>query len=120
MSIGLPVDRAKVGALNLFSATANAFDTTSVQRAIVLAAFATVATNAAAHGEDAEALRRGLPRNRTIGSAVGPPALNDVSDNDAFDSLRQTSQDTNVKAADVALEFVRRRSAQEPQRSVDR
>ena len=40
MSIRLPVDRAKVGALNLFSDTANAFDNTSVERAIVLAAFA--------------------------------------------------------------------------------
>jgi hypothetical protein len=113
MSIRLPVDRAKVGALNLFSDTPDAFDKTSVERAVVLAAFATVATNAAAHGEDAAGLRRGLASNRAIGKAIGMlMVLNDVSDDDAFDILRRTSQDNNVKVADVAVDFVRRRSTQ--------
>jgi transcriptional regulator with GAF, ATPase, and Fis domain len=112
MSIQLTVDRSNVGALNLFSDTANAFDTTSVERAAVLAAFATVAINAAAHGEDAAALRRGLARNRDIGKAVGMLMLvNDISDDEAFSLLRQTSQDSNVKVADIAADFVRRRSA---------
>jgi ANTAR domain len=115
MSIRLPVDRAQVGALNLFSDTANAFDNTSVERAIVLAAFATVATNATAQGEDAAGLRRGLASNRAIGTAIGMlMVLNDVSDDDAFDILRRTSQDSNVKVADIAVEFVRRRLAQQP------
>jgi hypothetical protein len=121
MSVRMPVDRAKVGALNLFSDTPNAFDTQSVERAIVLAAFATVATNAAAHGEDAAALRLGLVRNRAIGKAVGMlMVLNDVSDDEAFDILRRTSQDTNVKVADIAAEFIRRRSVQQRQCGVDR
>ena len=107
ISIQLPVDRAKVGALNLFSDTANAFDTTSIERATLLAAFATVAINAAANGEDAEALRRGLTRNRMIGKAVGMlMVLNNVSDDEAFNILRRTSQDSNVKVADVAVEFI--------------
>jgi ANTAR domain len=115
MRVRMPVDRAKVGALNLFSDAANAFDSKSVERAIVLAAFATVATNAAAHGQDAEALRLGLARNRAIGKAVGMlMVLNDLSDDEAFDILRRTSQDTNVKVADIAAEFIRRRSAQQP------
>ena len=115
MSIRLPVDRAQVGALNLFSDTANAFDNTSVERAVLLAAFATVATNATAHGEDAAGLRRGLASNRAIGTAIGMlMVLNDVSDDDAFDILRRTSQDSNVKVADIAVEFVRRRLAQQP------
>ena len=114
MSVRLPVDRAKVGALNLFSDTANAFDTASIERAMLLATFATVATTAAARGEDAAALRRGLATNRAIGKAVGMlMVLNDLSDDDAFDMLRRTSQDTNVKVADVAVEFVRHRSAQQ-------
>ena len=112
MSIQLTVDRSKVGSLNLFSDMANAFDTTSVERAVVLAAFATVAINAAAHGEDAAALRRSLARNREIGKAVGMlMLLNDISDDEAFGILRQTSQDSNVKVADIAADFVRRRSA---------
>jgi hypothetical protein len=115
LSIWLPVDRARVGALNLFSATTNAFDKASVERAIVLAAFATVATNAAAHGEDAAGLRKGLASNRAIGKAIGMlMVLKDVSDDDAFDILRRTSQDTNVKVADIAVEFIRRRLAQQP------
>jgi AmiR/NasT family two-component response regulator len=111
----VPVDRAKVGALNLFSDSANAFDTKSIQRAMVLAAFATVATNAAAHGEDAAGLRRGLARNREIGKAVGMlMLLNEISGDEAFDILRRTSQDTNVKVVDVAAEFLRSHSAQQP------
>ena len=111
MSIQLPVDRAKSGALNLFSDTPNAFDDTSIEHALVLGAFATLATNAAAQGEDAAALRRGLASSRAIGKAVGMlMVLNDVSDDDAFDILRRTSQKTNVKVVDVAADFVRRRS----------
>ena len=123
MSVQLPVDRAKVGALNLFSDTANAFDTTSVERAMMLAAFATVATTAAAHGEDAAALKRALARNRVIGKAVGVLMVqNDVSDEEAFNILRRTSQDANVKVADIADDFLRRRSlaAEQPQRRCDR
>ena len=36
--------------------------------------------------------------------------LNDVSDDDAFGILRRTSQETNVKLADVAADVVRQRS----------
>lgn len=115
MSIQLPVDRGNVGALNLFSDTADAFDETSVERASVLAAFATVAINAAAHGEDAAGLRRGLANNRAIGKAIGMlMVLNDISEAEAFDILRRTSQSANVKVADIAAEFIRRRSSQQP------
>ena len=114
MSVRMSLDHAKVGALNLFSDTANAFDTESVGRAGVLAAFATVATNAAAHGEHAVALREALARNRAIGKAVGMlMVLNDVSDDEAFGILRRTSQHANVKVVDLAAEFIRRRSAQQ-------
>jgi transcriptional regulator with GAF, ATPase, and Fis domain len=108
MGIRLPVDRANVAALNLFSDTPDVFDNTSVERANVLAAFATVATNAAARGEDVAALRRGLITNRTIGKAIGMLMVrNDVSDDDAFDMLRRTSQDTNVKVVDIAAKVVK-------------
>ena len=114
MSIRVPVDRAKIGALNLFSDSVNAFDAKSIERAMVLAAFATVATNAAAYGEEAAGLRFGLDRNREIGKAVGMlMVLNDISDAEAFEILRRISQDTNVKVVDVAADFLRRHSAQE-------
>jgi hypothetical protein len=111
LSVRLPVDRARAGALNLFSDKANAFDERSVEYALVLGAFATVATNAVAQGEDVASLRRGLASSRAIGKAIGMlMVLNDVSDNDAFGMLRQRSQETNVKLADVAADFVRKRS----------
>jgi transcriptional regulator with GAF, ATPase, and Fis domain len=111
LSVPLTVDRARIGALNLFSDTPHAFDERSVERALVLGAFATVATNAVAQGEDAASLRRGLASSREIGKAIGMVmVLNDVSDNDAFDVLRRTSQVTNIKLADVAADVVRTRN----------
>jgi hypothetical protein len=111
LSVQLPVDRARTGALNLFSDTPNALDEKSIQRALVLGAFATVATTAVAQGEDAASLRRGLASSREIGKAIGMlMVLNDVSDDDAFGVLRRTSQTTNVKLADVAADVVRTRA----------
>jgi transcriptional regulator with GAF, ATPase, and Fis domain len=111
LSVQLAVDRARIGALNLFSDTPHAFDERSIEHALVLGAFATVATNAVAQGEDAASLRRGLASSREIGKAIGMVmVLNDVSDDDAFDVLRRTSQLTNVKLADVAADVVRTRN----------
>jgi transcriptional regulator with GAF, ATPase, and Fis domain len=111
MGFRLLVDRRKVGALDLFSDTPNAFDKTSAERAVVLAAFATIATGAMAQGEEATSLKRGLASNREIGKAIGMlMVLNDVSEEQAFDLLRRTSQDTNVKIAEIAAEVVKRRS----------
>ncbi len=111
LSVQLTVDRARPGALNLFSDTPHAFDERSIERALVLGAFTTVATNAVARGEDAASLRRGLASSREIGKAIGMVmVLNDVSDDDAFDVLRRTSQVTNVKLADVAADVVRTRN----------
>jgi AmiR/NasT family two-component response regulator len=77
----------------------------------VLGAFATVATNAVAQGEDAASLRRGLASSRAIGKAIGMlMVLNDLSDDDAFSLLRRISQETNVKLADVAAGIVRKHS----------
>ncbi|MGB6209765.1 GAF and ANTAR domain-containing protein [Mycobacterium sp.] len=115
MSIRVSLDRGEVGAVNLFSDTSNVFDDSSVERARVLAAFASVATSSAAHGEEAAALRRALASNRTIGKAIGMlMVLNEISADDAFGVLRRISQDTNAKIADVAADFIRRRSAQQP------
>jgi transcriptional regulator with GAF, ATPase, and Fis domain len=111
LSVQLPVDRARIGALNLFSDTAHAFDERSIRQALVLGAFATVATNAVAQLEDAASLRRGLATSREIGKAIGMlMVMNDASDDDAFDVLRRTSQVTNVKLADVAADVVRTRN----------
>jgi hypothetical protein len=110
MGFRLLVDKRKGAALNLFSDTANMFDAESAGRAAVLAAFASVAINAVAKGEDAASLRRGLLSNREIGKALGMlMMLHDVSEDEAFDLLRRHSQALNIKLADVAREVIDQR-----------
>ncbi|SPM37584.1 GAF domain, partial [Mycobacterium rhizamassiliense] len=103
MGFRLLVDKRKGAALNLFSDTPDVFDAEAAGRAAVLAAFASVAINAVAKGEDSASLRRGLLSNREIGKAVGMlMLLHDMSEDDAFDLLRRHSQALNIKLADVA------------------
>ncbi len=110
MGFRLLVDKRKGAALNLFSDTANMFDAESAGRAAVLAAFASVAINAVAKGEDAASLRRGLLSNREIGKAVGMlMMLHEMTEEQAFELLRRHSQALNIKLADVAREVIQRR-----------
>jgi hypothetical protein len=110
MGFRLLVDNQKGAALNLFSDTANLFDGESAGRAAVLAAFASVAINAVAKGEDAASLRRGLLSNREIGKAVGMlMLLHEMTEEQAFDLLRRHSQALNIKLADVARAVIEKR-----------
>lgn len=110
MGFRLLVDKRKGAALNLFSDTPALFDAESAGSAAVLASFASVAINAVAKGEDAASLRRGLLSNREIGKAVGIlMTLNELSEDEAFEGLRQHSQALNIKLADVAREVINRR-----------
>ncbi len=110
MGFRILVDRRKVAALNLFSDSPNRFDTVSAERAVVLAAFASVALNAAASGETIDNLRQGLQSNREIGRAIGMlMLLNDISEEEAFDRLRRVSQEMNIKVAEVARAVVEER-----------
>jgi hypothetical protein len=110
MGFRLLVDKRKGAALNLFSDTPNMFDDESAGRAAVLASFASVAINAAAKGEDAASLRKGLLSNREIGKAVGMlMLLHDMTEEQAFDLLRSHSQGLNIKLADVAREVIEKR-----------
>lgn len=110
MGFRLLIDKRKGAALNLFSDTANMFDSEAAGRAAVLAAFASVAINAVAKGEDAASLRRGLLSNREIGKAVGMlMLLHEMTEEAAFDLLRRHSQALNIKLADVAREVIDKR-----------
>ncbi|CQD21220.1 GAF and ANTAR domain-containing protein [Mycobacterium europaeum] len=115
MGFRLLVDKRKGAALNLFSDAANVFDAESAGRGALLAAFASVAINAVAKGEDATSLRRGLLSNREIGKAVGMlMLLHDMTEEQAFDLLRRHSQALNIKLADVAREVIERRGELPP------
>nr|WP_296774268.1 GAF and ANTAR domain-containing protein [Rhodococcus sp. (in: high G+C Gram-positive bacteria)] len=107
MGFRLMLDQKKVGALNLFSDTPGLFDADTADKAIMLTAFAAVTVSAIISGEEADTLRRGLESNREIGKAIGLlMAMHDVDDDQAFDMLRKTSQDMNVKIAALAQSVV--------------
>lgn len=98
----------RLGALNVFSDEAGALDQDSMDRASMLAAFASVALAALGRGEEASTLRRGLESNREIGKAIGlVMAMHDVSDERAFEMLARISQDMNIKLSEVAAQVVR-------------
>jgi AmiR/NasT family two-component response regulator len=62
---------------------------------------------AANERQEARNLRLALDSNREIGKAVGLlMALHKVDDDAALELLRKTSQDLNIKLADVAREVV--------------
>jgi AmiR/NasT family two-component response regulator len=67
----------------------------------------TVALLAAHERRTAETLRAGLSSNREIGKAVGlMMAFHKITDDEAFAMLRKTSQDMNLKLADVAQQVL--------------
>ena len=100
-------DQRKTGALNLFSDTPGALTATSVDQAIMLVSFVSVALLAAREKRDADTLRAGLASNREIGKAIGlMMAFHHVDDETAFSILRQASQDMNIKITEVAREII--------------
>jgi GAF domain-containing protein len=97
----------KIGALNLFSDAVHGIDRQSADQAIVLASFASVAVGALHQREQARTLATGLESNREIGKAIGLlMAFHKISDAEAFNLLRKTSQDMNIKLAEVARQIV--------------
>ena len=100
-------DGEKVGALNVFSDTAGALTQHSLDQAIVLTAFASIAMAALERGEEAITLRRGLESNREIGKAIGLlMAMHVITDDQAFEMLSKVSQEMNIKLAEVAAQVV--------------
>ena len=100
-------DGEKVGALNVFSDTPGALSDESLEQAIMLTAFASVAMAALDRGEEASTLRRGLESNREIGKAIGLlMAMHKIDDEQAFQMLSKVSQEMNIKLAQVAAQVI--------------
>lgn len=101
------VGARKAGALNLFSDTPGAFDAEAADMGALIAAFASTALGAAAQHERAETLARGLASNREIGKAIGMlMSTRGISEDEAFDTLSQMSQQLNIKLANLARKVV--------------
>jgi transcriptional regulator with GAF, ATPase, and Fis domain len=104
----LYLDGDKVGALNLFADEPGALTERAADQGAVLASFASVALMAIRAREEAATLRLGLSSNREIGKAVGLlMAAHHIGADEAFNVLRRTSQELNMKLTHVAEQVVR-------------
>ncbi len=113
----LRVSDTRVGALNMFADRPHALTEESLHAGMMVAAFASVTLRAAHEREDARTLRHGLESNREIGKAVGlMMAFHKLDDAAAFGLLRRTSQDMNLKIAEVARRVVHHHNQREPRR----
>ncbi|MEW1955636.1 GAF and ANTAR domain-containing protein [Terrabacter sp. NPDC080008] len=109
----LLLDGDKVGALNLYSDTPGALTGRSADSGAVIASFASVALMAIRAREEAATLRQGLQSNREIGKAVGLlMAAHHISGEEAFELLRTTSQELNMKLAKLASQIVEGQESQ--------
>lgn len=109
----LLLDGTKVGALNLFADEPDSLTQAAADQGAVVAAFASVALMALRAREQAATLREGLHSNREIGKAIGLlMAAHHVSAARAFDLLKSTSHDLNMKLAHVAEQVVRGQDSQ--------
>jgi transcriptional regulator with GAF, ATPase, and Fis domain len=109
----LQVDSGSLGAMNLMSFQANAFDEETIAAGAVFAAQAGVAlSNALTHRKDeekVEQLTEGIQTRQVIGEAVGiVMATRKVPADQAFEILKTISQHTNVKLRQVAAGLVDR------------
>ncbi|GLZ47682.1 hypothetical protein Acsp06_38670 [Actinomycetospora sp. NBRC 106375] len=104
----------RFGALNFYSWTADGLDAADRDHALVLAAHAATAI-AAVQGRTAaelreSQLREALQSRDVIGQAKGVlMERRGLTSDEAFDVLRRTSQDLNVKLREVAETLVTRR-----------
>lgn len=109
----LLLDGDKVGALNLYSDTPGGLTSKSADLGAVVASFASVALMAIRAREEAATLRQGLQSNREIGKAVGLlMAAHHISGEQAFELLRSTSQELNMKLAKLASQIVEGQESQ--------
>jgi GAF domain-containing protein len=111
LSVGLPVQEAVTGALNLYARRAGAFDDHAVTVAQSFAGYAAVAlANASAYDETAtlaRQMREAMEHRATIEQAKGIiMAQQHCSPDEAFARLSKLSQKANRKLRDVAATLV--------------
>lgn len=102
----------QLGALNVYSSEAHAFDDEDQETARVLAAHAAMAVAAA---QQVEGLRFAVDRRTVIGKALGILMVTyDLDDERAFAVLQRVSSHENRKLFDVAQEVITLRTLPRP------
>jgi hypothetical protein len=111
LSLPLTGTRGVAGALNLYAPRPDAFDRAAQERARIFAATAAGAVAVAQRIADQTALsqdlRTALANRSIIDQAIGIlMSQNRLAAEQAFDVLRRTSQNRNIKLRDVAARLV--------------
>lgn len=102
LSIGLSPGPPRT-ALNLYGAVPDAFDSASVATCALFAAHAHLLLAQLRAEEKVAHLTEALGSSRTIATAVGVVmTVHKMTSEQAFDLLRRTSQDLNIKVRDLA------------------
>jgi GAF domain-containing protein len=110
LSCRLALGGKAFGALNLYAGPPGAFGPESLPVASAYAAHAAAALARAAEQEQVVQLRQAVASNRIIGTAIGLlMGTRRISEAEAFDLLRVSSQHTNRTLRDIAADTVARR-----------
>ncbi|MEX5259751.1 ANTAR domain-containing response regulator [Kocuria sp. CPCC 205263] len=105
--VPLPEDPDTTIGFTLSSDTPNVFDVHATWVGALLASQAALAVSAQLHRQQLQNLERALESNREIGAAVGVlMARHGITRCQAFDLLREASQDTGRKLAAIATGVV--------------
>src|SRR5947209_16302920 len=119
MSIGLPVARQTIGALNIYGTADGAFDAATQELATAFASYAAVAVaNAGVYASTATLaanLQHALQSRAVIDQAKGIlMGRHGITPDAAFDMLSTQSQTTNRKVRDVAADLVQEVQPRDP------
>jgi GAF domain-containing protein len=110
LSCRLALGGKAFGSLNLYAGPPDAFGPASLPVASAYAAHAAAALARAAEQEQVVQLRQAVASNRIIGTAIGLlMGTRRISEAEAFDLLRVSSQHTNRTLRDIAADIVARR-----------
>jgi len=124
LSVPLPIQEDLIGALNVYSQTAGAFDEDDVRAGQTFAAYAAVAVaNAntlASTAEMADNLRTAMASRASIEQAKGIlMARGGITPEQAFEILVRASQRENRKLREVAADLVERVQQRQPGAAAD-
>jgi GAF domain-containing protein len=105
LSVRLAIGGEDQAAINFYSTAVEAFTESDIHLASVIAPFAALAVEQSLRADDAENLHAALTSSRQIGTAIGIiMARRLVTSSEAFELLREASQNLNRKLRDIAAE----------------
>jgi hypothetical protein len=103
LSIRLPIGGDDRAGMNFYARSPGAFDEMDLRVGSILATYAALAVRGELHRQDVANLQAALQSNRQIGTAVGIlMATEKVTEDRAFELLREASNQLNRKLADIA------------------